>query len=93
MYPHGFSELSHPEAGLYLAGMKSYGRAPTFVALTGYEQVRSIAAALAGDLRAASAVELVLPETGVCSGGGLSAGGVEGAVDETCCIAEPALAQ
>jgi hypothetical protein len=48
--------------------MKSYGRAPTFLLLTGYEQVRSIAAALAGDLAAAERVELVLPETGVCSG-------------------------
>ena len=51
--------------------MKSYGRAPTFLALTGYEQVRSVAAAIAGDREAAERVELVLPETGVCSGGGL----------------------
>ena len=57
--------------------MKSYGRAPTFLALTGYEQVRSIAAAIAGDREAAERVELVLPETGVCSGGGL----LETAVD------------
>jgi hypothetical protein len=49
VYPHGVSELSHPEPGVFLAGMKSYGRAPTFLAMTGYEQVRSIAAALAGD--------------------------------------------
>jgi hypothetical protein len=47
--------------------MKSYGRAPTFLMATGYEQVRSIAAALAGDTAAADAVELELPETGVCS--------------------------
>ena len=47
--------------------MKSYGRAPTFLMLTGYEQVRSIAAALAGDREAAARVELVLPETGICS--------------------------
>jgi hypothetical protein len=51
--------------------MKSYGRAPTFLALTGYEQIRSVAAAIAGDWEAAERVELVLPETGVCSGGGL----------------------
>ncbi len=69
--PHGAAELEHPEPGLYLAGMKSYGRAPTFLALTGYEQVRSIAAALAGDADAAARVELVLPETGVCGGAGL----------------------
>lgn len=65
--PHGESVLAHPDEGFYLAGMKSYGRAPTFLLATGYEQVRSIAAALAGDRAAADAVELTLPETGVCS--------------------------
>ncbi|MGC7272867.1 flavoprotein, partial [Mycobacteroides abscessus subsp. abscessus] len=58
--PHGATELAHPdEPGLYLVGMKSYGRAPTFLALTGYEQVRSVAAELAGDHEAAQRVELV----------------------------------
>ncbi|MBK0868744.1 NAD(P)-binding domain-containing protein [Saccharopolyspora sp. HNM0986] len=71
VYPHGVTELSHPEPGVFLAGMKSYGRAPTFLALTGYEQVRSIAAALAGDQESAERVELVLPETGVCGGAGV----------------------
>ncbi|MGD9804139.1 MAG: FAD-dependent oxidoreductase [Hyphomicrobiaceae bacterium] len=65
--PHGARELAHPEPGFYIAGMKSYGRAPTFLALTGYEQVRSIVADVAGDKAAAARVELVLPETGVCS--------------------------
>jgi hypothetical protein len=65
--PHGVEELAHPEANFYIVGMKSYGRAPTFLMLTGYEQVRSIVAALAGDWDAARMVELVLPETGVCS--------------------------
>jgi thioredoxin reductase len=65
--PHGHRELSHPEPGFYTVGIKSYGRAPTFLLLTGYEQVRSIAAAIAGDLAAADDVRLVLPETGVCS--------------------------
>lgn len=65
--PHGEAELAHPEPGYYAVGMKSYGRAPTFLMLTGYEQVRSVAAYLAGDLEAARRVELVLPETGVCS--------------------------
>ncbi|GGT17646.1 NAD(P)-binding domain-containing protein [Streptomyces purpureus] len=69
--PHGVNELSHPEEGVYLVGMKSYGRAPTFLAMTGYEQVRSIAAALTGDREAAERVELTLPETGVCGGAGL----------------------
>ena len=64
---HGAKILAHPEKDFYLAGMKSYGRAPTFLMATGYEQVRSIAAALAGDTTAADAVELELPETGVCS--------------------------
>ncbi|CAM5250732.1 NAD(P)-binding domain-containing protein OS=Streptomyces tendae OX=1932 GN=GUR47_18335 PE=4 SV=1 [Streptomyces tendae] len=71
VYPHGHRELSHPEQGVYLVGMKSYGRAPTFLAMTGYEQVRSVAAALAGDLDSADRVELTLPETGVCGGAGL----------------------
>ncbi|HSE09850.1 MAG TPA: NAD(P)-binding domain-containing protein [Nocardioidaceae bacterium] len=65
--PHGHRDLQQPEPGFYIVGMKSYGRAPTFLITTGNEQVRSIAAALAGDLEAADAVELVLPETGVCS--------------------------
>jgi hypothetical protein len=67
VYPHGVDELAHPETNLFLVGMKSYGRAPTFLALTGYEQVRSIVAALTGDWESARRVELVLPETGVCS--------------------------
>jgi hypothetical protein len=67
VYPHGAAELAHPEGGVYVVGMKSYGRAPTFLLLTGYEQVRSVAAELAGDHEAARRVELVLPETGVCS--------------------------
>ncbi|WP_408646698.1 FAD-dependent oxidoreductase [Streptomyces carminius] len=71
VYPHGHRELSQPETGVYLVGMKSYGRAPTFLAMTGYEQVRSVAAALAGDTAAADRVELTLPETGVCGGSGL----------------------
>lgn len=69
--PHGAAELAHPEPGLYIVGMKSYGRAPTFLAMTGYEQVRSVAAELAGDHEAARRVELVLPDTGVCSGAGV----------------------
>ncbi len=77
--PHGAVELAHPEPGFYIAGMKSYGRAPTFLLLTGYEQVRSIAAALAGDWDAAREVRLVLPETGVC---GTSSPGDSGA---PCC--------
>jgi hypothetical protein len=65
--PHGVDELSHPEPGFYVVGMKSYGRAPTFLLLTGYEQVRSVVAALVGDWESARDVQLVLPETGVCS--------------------------
>ena len=67
----GAADLARPEPDLYLVGMKSYGRAPTFLALTGYEQVRSVAAALAGDHEAAARVELVLPDTGVCGGAGV----------------------
>jgi len=67
--PHGVDHLAHPERDVYIVGMKSYGRAPTFLLLTGYEQVRSVVAALAGDWPAARDVQLVLPETGVCSSG------------------------
>jgi thioredoxin reductase len=65
--PHGEKELRHPEKNFYIVGSKSYGRAPTFLMATGYEQVRSIVAAIDGDMVAARNVELELPETGVCS--------------------------
>ncbi|NUT91550.1 MAG: NAD(P)-binding domain-containing protein [Saccharothrix sp.] len=71
VYPHGANELRHPEPGVYLVGMKSYGRAPTFLTLTGYEQVRSVVAEIAGDHESAGRVELTLPETGVCGGSGV----------------------
>ncbi len=72
--PHGARELAQDEPGFYLAGMKSYGRAPTFLMITGYEQVRSIAADIAGDREAAERVELMLPETGVCTRAGVETG-------------------
>lgn len=89
--PHGARELGQPESGFYFAGMKSCGRAPTFLMMTGYEQVRSIAAELAGDREAAARVELVLPETGVCSGPATPA--ADGAAATGCCgpAAAPAL--
>lgn len=65
--PHGYRELAHPEPDYFAVGIKSYGRAPTFLMATGYEQVRSVAAHLAGDQAAAADVRLVLPETGVCT--------------------------
>ncbi|HEY2629127.1 MAG TPA: hypothetical protein VGI57_08360, partial [Usitatibacter sp.] len=65
--PHGHRELQHPEARYYAVGAKSYGRAPNFLLATGHEQVRSVVAALAGDLAEADDVQLQLPETGVCS--------------------------
>jgi hypothetical protein len=68
--PHGAKVLAHPEVGFYLVGMKSYGRAPSFLTLTGFEQVRSVVAELAGDHEAAARVELMLPDTGVCGGAG-----------------------
>lgn len=76
---HGETELRHPDAGVYIVGMKSYGRAPTFLLATGYEQVRSVVASLAGDEESARRVELVLPETGVCNTGDVDAGG------DACC--------
>jgi hypothetical protein len=65
--PHGHRELAHPEPGYYAVGAKSYGRAPNFLLATGYEQVRSVVAALVGDMEAADDVQLDLPETGVCN--------------------------
>lgn len=44
---HGAAELAHPERDVYIVGMKSYGRAPTFLMLTGYAQVRSVVDGLA----------------------------------------------
>ncbi len=89
VYPHGAKELAHPEKNFFLAGMKSYGRAPTFLAMTGYEQVRSIAAELAGDHDAAARVELRMAETGVCGGAGLFDEPGDTASDG-CCATPPA---
>ncbi|MCA1982309.1 FAD-dependent oxidoreductase [Nocardioides nematodiphilus] len=86
----GARDLAHAgEPNLYLVGMKSYGRAPTFLAMTGYEQVRSVVAMLAGDVGAAERVELVLPDTGVCGGSGLY-DDPEGASAGGCCAPAPA---
>ncbi|QJY50319.1 NAD(P)-binding domain-containing protein [Pseudonocardia broussonetiae] len=89
VYPHGARELAQPEPGLYLVGMKSYGRAPTFLALTGYEQTRSVVAAIAGDREAADRVELALPETGVCGGAGLVDAPADAGAAGCCGPAEP----
>jgi hypothetical protein len=83
--PHGARELVQDDTGFYLAGIKSYGRAPTFLLITGYEQVRSIAADIAGDREAAERVELELPETGVCT-----RAGVEGGAQASGCCDGPA---
>ncbi|KRC62154.1 flavoprotein [Agromyces sp. Root81] len=80
--PHGFGELQQPERDFFIVGMKSYGRAPTFLLATGYEQVRSVTAWLAGDAAAARDVALVLPATGVCSTG---ASAEPGADSGSCC--------
>ena len=95
--PHGIDELAHPEPDFTIVGSKSYGRAPTFLMLTGYEQVRSVVAAIAGDHAAARSVQLVLPETGVCGvslpvdvaarGEGCCGGPAPAAVD-ACCAAD-----
>jgi len=87
--PHGARELAHPEKDFYIVGMKSYGRAPTFLLATGYEQARSVVAMISGDIAAAERVELVLPETGVCStdlSGAVSCcGGPAPAEADACC--------
>lgn len=66
----GARELAQPEEGFFIVGAKSYGRAPTFLALTGFEQVRSVVAHLSGDVAGAQSNQLVLPDTGVCGGSG-----------------------
>jgi len=90
--PHGARELAHAEKDFYIVGMKSYGRAPTFLLATGYEQVRSVVAMLAGDAAAAERVELVLPETGVCSttavDGAGCCGGPAPVEADACCVAD-----
>jgi len=80
--PHGVDESTQPEPGFFVVGAKSYGRAPTFLLATGYEQARSVVAALAGDWAAARDVHLELPETGVCS---------SNAADAACCGGSPRL--
>ncbi len=97
--PHGHRELAHPEPNFYTIGVKAYGRAPTFLLLTGYEQARSVVAALAGDVAAADRVQLALPETGVCKvqfeddgttngcGGGPAPAPAPAASD-ACCVAD-----
>ena len=99
--PHGYRELSHPEPDFYTVGVKSYGRAPTFLLLTGYEQARSVAAAIAGDLAAAESVHLVLPETGICEAGPVNlgeeaagcCGGPPPVGADGCCVADAAAKQ
>jgi hypothetical protein len=89
--PHGHRETSHPEPDFYTIGVKSYGRAPTFLLLTGYEQARSVAAALAGDVAAADDVHLALPDTGVCVTDFEAAdccGGPVPARADGCCVAD-----
>src|SRR5688572_33093767 len=73
--------------------MKSYGRAPTFLLATGYEQARSVVAMLSGDVAAAERVELLLPETGVCNTtpsatGAGCCGGPAPAEADACCVAD-----
>ena len=92
--PHGARELAHPEKDFFVVGMKSYGRAPTFLLATGYEQARSVVAFLAGDLEAAARVELELPETGVCNttvasdGAAGCCGGPAAAGVDACCVTD-----
>jgi thioredoxin reductase len=91
--PHGAFELMHPEEDdFFIVGMKSYGRAPTFLMLTGYEQVRSVAALIDGDEAAAREVRLVLPETGVCkvdTSGGSCCAPAPKADASSCCAPAP----
>ncbi|MDP2055153.1 MAG: hypothetical protein Q8L75_16070, partial [Acidobacteriota bacterium] len=89
--PHGAKELAHPEKDFFVIGMKSYGRAPTFLLATGFEQARSVVAHLSGDFAAAGRVALDLPETGVCNttsvaGAASCCGGPAPAEVDACCV-------
>ena len=84
--PHGAKELAHLDPGFFIIGMKSYGRAPTFLLATGHEQARSVVAHLTGDLEAAARVELDLPETGVCFSRPIG----QAAAASSCCGPAPA---
>jgi hypothetical protein len=64
---HGIAELAHPEPGYVIVGMKSYGRAPTFLLATGYQQVRSVVAALAGDRAGAAHRDQGPPVAALCA--------------------------
>jgi hypothetical protein len=91
--PHGHRELAHPEPRFYAVGAKSYGRAPNFLLATGHEQVRSVVAALAGDMAAADDVQLELPETGVCTtqfdeASSGCCGGAPKEREDACCVAD-----
>src|SRR5690606_18585491 len=96
--PHGHRELAHLEPGFYTVGIKSYGRAPTFLLLTGYEQVRSVAAAMGGGVAAVYDVQPVLPETGGCvpnydvegSEAAGCCGGPSPAEVDACCVLDAA---
>jgi hypothetical protein len=64
---HGIAELAHPEPGYVIVGMKSYGRAPTFLLATGYQQVGSVVAALAGDPAGAARRDHGPPAAALCA--------------------------
>jgi Pyridine nucleotide-disulphide oxidoreductase len=64
---HGIAELAHPEPGYVIVGMKSYGRAPTFLLATGYQQVRSVVATLAGDHAGAARRDQGPPAAALCA--------------------------
>lgn len=70
--------------------MKSYGRSPTFLLATGYEQIRSVVFYLTGDVEGGKEERLELPETGVCSVSLVSSScdpdiPVTGIMDSSCC--------
>jgi hypothetical protein len=60
--PHGAIQLRHLEDCFYIVGTKSYGRTQTFLAVAGYEQVRSIVEELSGHPDDAARIDLVLPK-------------------------------
>jgi len=76
--PHGAEQLAHPEEpGMFIVGMKSYGRAPTALMMTAYAQVRSVVAAVGGDWDAARDVRGTMIGPSECNVAAPRLGGCE----------------
>ncbi|HSI67094.1 MAG TPA: NAD(P)-binding domain-containing protein [Planococcus sp. (in: firmicutes)] len=60
--PHGERFLRHMEEDFYIIGTKSYGRASSFFLMNGFEQARSIAAYLNGNIEESEEIQIKFPD-------------------------------